>query len=87
MEEKEKEPAISGFSYFYFLSVEGMRKKKGKRRPKISRSSKKGHINYGNNKEYYFGVWIEQNGGKEYMCSTLASNMLRIHSQCQKIWE
>lgn len=28
MEEKEKEPAISGFSYFYFLSVEGMRKKK-----------------------------------------------------------
>lgn len=30
MEEKEKEPAISGFSYFYFLSVEGMRKKKVK---------------------------------------------------------
>lgn len=30
MEEKEKEPAISGFSYFYFLSVEGMRKKRVK---------------------------------------------------------
>lgn len=30
MEEKEKEPAISGFSYFYFLSVEGMRKNRVK---------------------------------------------------------
>lgn len=78
---------ILGFSYFYFFFVEGMKKKEGKRRPKISRSSKKGHINYGNNKEYYFGVWIEQNDGREYMWLTLANNMLRIHSRCQKIWE
>lgn len=86
MEEKEKEPAISGFSYFYFLSVEGMRKKRVKEGQKSVEVVKK-DINYGNNKEYYFGFWIEQNDGKEYMWSTLASNMLRIHSQCQKIWE
>ena len=84
---EEKRTCDFRFQLFLFLLCRGNEKKKGKRSPKISRSSKKGHINYGNNKEYYFGVWIEQNDGREYMWLTLANNMLRIHSRCQKIWE